>query len=783
LGKWGHFSADGKEYIITRPDTPRPWINYLTNGKYCAICSQTGGGYSFIGDPGYNRITREHPGDEIFEDRPGRYIFVHELETGNTWSLNWQPMLKQVDKFEARVGLGYTKISTSSRLLDSEITYFVPTDDNIEFWMVNLVNHSSHKRTFRLYTYNEWTLGDFHSDIIDRSFVNLFNKTWFAKNILFATKTRWTNPEGKIMPWDKVAFTTLNIPVDGYESMREKFLGEYQYLNSPKMVMDGVLPEHTGDSADAVGNLCVDITLDANESVDFDVICGAVEKEAEATKLRQKYLSHSSVEKALEQVHQYWEDYNNHLIVETPDASFNTSVNIWNRYQCWVTSQWSEMDSYYISGSGTYGFRDESQHIFGILPHDSELYRQKLTSLMTHQFNNGMTVHNWNTFNQKGEVTHHSDDPQWLAMAILNYINETGNLSFLSELVPYYDSGSGEVYDHLIKAIDYSLVRVSKRGISLRQTADWNDALGGSTDGRGESMMVANQICRNIQDLLPILLARHNQEAYDHYQKHFDRLNNALNKYAWDGRWYVRATCDNGQKIGSHTNEEGMIHLNGQTWPIMSGVADKIRGETAMDQVWKKLMTPFGPAIFLPPFTAKNADLGIIAQFTPGTKENGTIFLHPAAWSVIAESVLGRGDKAFEIWRRSSFITRSQDPKYKSEPYVYPEYMYGPAHPKFGQGSYTWITGSAAWFYRACTDWILGVRPTLEGLLILPAVPKSWKNWNVTRDFRGARYEISFIKSKNRHKRIKISVDGTEIDGNVVPDMADGKTHQVKVEI
>ncbi len=797
MGQWGHFSSDGSEYIITRPDTPRPWVNYLTNGNYCAITSHTGGGYSFIGDPGYNRLTREHPGDEIFEDRPGRYLYVHELGSHKVWSLNWQPVRVKPQFFETRVGMGYTTIHAQTNGLESTVTYFVPRDQNLEFWMVSLTNTSKHKKTYRLYTYVEFTLGNFSADLLDRSFENLFNKTWFEHHILYATKSRWNHPGEIVHPWDKTVFLTMNIPTDGYESMREPFLGEYRYLNAPDMVTKGVVPQHTGDSADAVGVLCVDITLGPDESSVFDVLLGAVRDPKDAVKLRKAYTSHQAVEDALDTVHNYWNEYNSHVAVHTPNHDFNTAINVWNRYQCSITSQWSEMDSYYIPGSGTYGFRDEAQHIFGLLPHNPEMAKQKLHDLLQHQFQSGKTVHNWDLLTKKGTVTDHSDDAQWLVMAILNHVKETGDIHFLDLSVPYYDGGSGTVFEHLIHALDFTLSHLSPRGIPLRLTADWNDALAGSAGGKGESMMVANQVCWNIKELIPVLEMRGDQGMVEHYQEHYHKLADALNKYAWDGSWYIRATTDDGRAIGSHKNSEGMIHLNGQTWPIISGVADVdprnikgtnhipyYRGVQAMDAVWKKLMTPYGPAIFLPPYTAKNLDLGIIAQFSPGTKENGTIFLHPASWAVIAECMLGRGDLAFDIWQRTSFISRSHDPKYKSEPYVYPEYMYGPAHPKFGQGSYTWITGSAAWFYRACTDWILGVRPTITGLFIDPCVPKDWTEWQVTRDFRRARYEISFSNPHHKNKGVKsLTLDGKLIGGTMLPDLHDHKTHVVKVEL
>jgi cellobiose phosphorylase len=367
-------------------------------------------------------------------------------------------------------------------------------------------------------------------------------------------------------------------------------------------------------------------------------------------------------------------------------------------------------------------------------------------------------------------------------MAVLNYVKETGDLTFLKKRVKYYDKGTGSVLEHVLKALDFTLYHVSPNGIPLRRTADWNDALAGGHLGRGESLMVANQVAWNILELVPILDKIGDKKASIRYLNIYDHLKKTINEQYWDGDWYIRATDDEGNLIGSHKNKEGMIHINGQTWPVMSRIARDGRAEQSMDSLWKHLMTKYGALTFTPAYTKKNSALGIISQFAPGTKENATVFLHPNAWVVVAEATLGRGDKAYEAWKRSSFLTRSAQPDlYKVEPYVYPEFVYGPQNPHFGVGKYSWMTGSAAWFFRACTDWIVGMRPTIDGLVIDPCVPKNWKEFSARREFRGAMWNIEFKNPLGVFKGVKeIRVDGKLIPGNVLPSLKSGE-HNVEV--
>lgn len=795
MSKYGHFSASGSEYIITNPHTPSPWINFLTNQNYCALVSATGGGYSFVGDTKYNRLTREIPGEQVREDRPGRYLFIRDMVTGKFWTPNWQPVMGKVEKWQATQGLGFTRINSLNHDIDTEIEYFVPLDDTLEIWKIKITNLDRKARELGIFTYVEWALGFFGSDLNDRNFQSLFNKVYFQDNIIFATKTRTDRPDKPGLPWEKWAFLSGDVVFDGWDCSRRAFLGGDNFLNRPEVIYTGKTRNTNAIGEDAVGVINKNIALKPGQSFRMNILLGASDNLASIRRLVKKYSLRKTVLGEYHRVRASWKEFSSRLQVVTPDHNLDISLNFWSKYQAWVASVWGESDSLYISASDI-GFRDECQHIYGILPVDLDLAKKILIELLSNQYSAGFVNHNWNRTTRTGVVTHHSDDCQWLVMALINYVEETGDVGFLSEKVAFYDSGKSSVLDHLLRAMDYTLYHVAPSGIPLRRTADWNDAMAGGHLGRGESLMVACQVCWNITRLVPLLDEIISfQERFglktstiktliDRYQHVYQRIKDTLNHDFWDGEWFVRATDDNGREIGSKNSKEGKIHLDAQTWAVMSGVADETRGLRAMDSVWRHLDTPYGPCIFLPSYTHASSALGIISQFAPGSKENGTIFSHLVAWSIISECILGRGDKAYEIWKKSSFTYRGEDPDiYRVEPYVYSEFTYGPENHNFGQGSYSWMTGSAAWFLRACTDWILGVRPTLGGIFIDPCIPKNWKSYKMKRVFRGVIYDIEVFNPDGVNKGVrKIEVNGRPIKGSLIALKHHGPV-DVKVEM
>lgn len=779
--KYGYFSPDGREYIITRPDTPRPWINYLTNGKFTSLTSATGGGFSFYIDPGFNRITRGIPGDTTLNDRPGRYIYLRDNDTGEYWSANWQPVMKTADFWEARIGLGYNKISSINKKIQCDITYFVPLDENLEVWDIKVKNLSDKRRNISAISYVEWVLGGFSKDLADRNFDSFFNHVYFRDNVIYATKRRWERPDKQGQGWGYWAYLTGSEKFECFDCVKEDFIGQYRYLSNPIVVEKGFCQNAYGDSEDAIGSLMKVLELEPGEEKSFHIILGLEETREEINEKIKEFTKRSFVEKKFKELNNFWDNYVDQLTIKTPDKDFDLSVNIWNKYQSYIASNMGEMISLYI-GSGSWGFRDESQHIFGVLPIDQKFVEEKTTELLEHQLDHGNTVHAWNPLTNESYITNHSDDPQWLVMMVLNYVKETGDLEFLKRKIKYFDKGEGTVLEHMVKALDSTLYHVSPSGIPLRRTADWNDALAGSKMEKAESLMVANQVAWNILEIIPILDKAGEKKKAAKYITIYDHLKKTINEQYWDGDWYIRATDDDGNLIGTKANEEGKIHINGQTWPVMSRIAPEERGVAAMDSLWKLLMTKYGALTFTPAYTKKSSYLGVISQFAPGAKENAAVFSHPNAWVIVAETILGRGDKAFEAWKRTSFLTRGKDPDiYKVEPYVYPEFSYGPESPHFGLGSYSWMTGSASWFFRSCIDYILGIRPTIDGLVIDPCIPKAWDKFAVKRVFRGAVYHISVKNPKRISKGIeKVTVNKKNIKGNLLPDFRTGE-HTVEV--
>jgi cellobiose phosphorylase len=482
----------------------------------------------------------------------------------------------------------------------------------------------------------------------------------------------------------------------------------------------------------------------------------------------------------------YWDNYLSRTLCQTPDADFDLSFNIWNKYQAWVTSRWSRMDSYYIGGGSIIGHRDSWQDMLAILPNDLEWARSRVMYLLEHQFPDGSTLHNWDPLTNIGVKTGHSDDPMWLVLGVLEYLKESGDLVFLDEAVRYYDTGAETVRQHVLRAIDYTLAHMSDRGIPLIMAADWNDGLDYvGRQGRGESTMVAGHLAWMLREIAALLWFTGNDTLAQKYVEERDKLIRNTNEHLWDGEYYIRGTRDDGEAFGSSRNIEGKIYLNAQSWLVIAGAAPRKRGARAMDSVERHLLTKYGPALFLPAYREPDPKLGIISRFAPGTKENGTVFNHPVAWAIMAECILGRGDRAYELWKTTSFITRGREPEvYKAEPYAYCEYVHGPDSVNYGQGEFSWLTGTAAWMWKVCMDWILGVRPELRGLLVDPCIPSAWDGYSLTRRFRRATYEIEVTNPEHVSIGIaEITVDGEKWESHLLPVFSDGRTHVVTVRM
>lgn len=785
----GYFSEDDREYIITRPDTPRPWANYLTNGRYCAICSQTGGGHSFYETSGYNRVTREFPQTVVMQDRPGRYIYLRDAETGEYWSANWQPVCDDVSGFEARHGIGYTKITRLSHGIESSIIYYVPPRDDVEVWMISLKNVSGKKREIQAFPYVKWDLANYLFNATEANFSVLFNESGVEDSTIFVSSRYWNitsgstaNPNAR---WDKWAFMASSAHVEAFDCFEEEFMGMYRDYSNPIAVEEGRLRNSQGQGRDIMASLQHRFVLEPGEEAKFDVLVGVVFHKEAAWSLRDRYNEWEEAERGLAEVNRYWEGYLGRTYSETPSREFDLSFNIWNKYQAWVTSRWSRMDSYYVGGGSIIGFRDSWQDMLAILPNDLAWARERVIYMLEHQFPDGSTLHNWDPLTNIGVKTGHSDDPMWLVLGVVEYLKESGDLMFLDQAVKYYDSGSETVRMHVLRAIDYTLDHMSERGIPLIMAADWNDGLDYvGRQGRGESSMVAAHLAWMLREVAALMWFVGSDAQAQRYVEERDKLIRNINLHLWDGEWYIRGTRDDGEAFGSSRNIEGRIYLNAQSWMIIGTASPKRRAIRCMNSVKEHLNTPYGPALFLPAYREPDPKLGIITRFAPGTKENGTIFCHPVAWAIMAECILGRGDQAYEYWKEVSFVHRGEqdEEKYKVEPYVYCEYIHGPDSKYYGQGEFSWMTGTAAWMWKVALDWILGVRAEIRGLMIDPCIPSGWDSYKVVRRFRRATYEVTVENPEHVSHGVKeIYVDGMSHDSYLLPIFPAGETHQIKV--
>ncbi|MDA8144981.1 MAG: hypothetical protein M0Z27_02820 [Thermaerobacter sp.] len=803
MSEYGHFSTDGREYVISRPDTPRPWINYLSNGTYCALVSQTGGGYSFLESSGFDRLTRGLPGEMVLRDRPGRYLYLLDREDGEYWGLTGAPVPTRYAAWECRHGLGYTVITARRAQLSSRVTYFVPRSDNLECWLVRLRNGGRRRRRVSLFPYVELVLGNYAFDLAERSFADLFNESRWADNLLLATKRFWNVPaagqrEGlrfssgnPNVRWNKLAFFTAGMGAAGYETSRERFLGSYGSWERPQALERGGLSSEAVQGEDLVFSLQLDLELEPGEERELCVLLGTALVPEEARAISARYAAPEQARRALAELARYWDEYLAEVQVQTPDPELDLAENIWNKYQNWITARWSRMASYYTGGGSILGFRDTCQDTYGILPLDPALARARVRLLLSHQMADGSTLHNWDPRTNQGARTGHSDDPLWLVLVTLEFLKETGDFAFLEEGVEFYGGGGATVQEHLRRAMEYSLAQRRSRyagetslGISLMGAADWNDGLDQvGVLGRGESVLTTEFLAWMLREMAE-LMGRRNSDGLEHfYRQEYEKLRVRVNETCWDGAWYVRGMTDHGEVFGSGANREGRIYLNPQSWAVLSGIAPDERVRCCLDAVWEQLDTPYGPAIFLPAYVQPDQNLGIITRFAAGTKENGTVFTHPVAWLIIAECLLGRGDRAWEYYRQTSFVRRGEEPAvYKAEPYVYAEYVHGPASPRFGEGSFTWTTGSAAWMWRACLDYLLGVRPVWDGLLVDPCLPGAWEGCRVRRRYRGAVYDIRIDNRGRRGRGVtSMTLDGQALPGNVLPPPGDAGEHRVEV--
>jgi len=790
--KYGRFSRDSREYIITRPDTPRPWFNYLFNDVYHCLISQTGGGFSYYRDPKYYRILRY---DHLSNDRSGRYLYLKDLGTGKLWTPNWQPIRKRVSGWSCRHGIGTTTIRGGSAGVSAEITYFVTRKDPVELWRVKLVNHSKKTQRLKVYPFVDLISGDVALETHYRNILMLYNEADFDRNARAIVSTKlpfkdWHRPGH--------SFFATTLPVEAWETNREDFVGPYRDLDAPAGLTGGRLHKRPTRGEDMVGVFESTVTLKPGQEKVFAVILGLTEDRKQVGRLVGKYRSVGAVNRELARVHAYWEERLHEIWVETPDENFNRMTNLWGKYQLLAITHWRGT-SHYHGAEGGQGYRDTCQDVEGLLSVELPTAREKLERLLFYQYASGHAVSGFSevegTWENQGVagVIKKADVAVWLPYSVVSYVKETGDTKFLKKVIPFHDKGKATVYEHALRSVRYLFSACGKHGLPLIGHADWNDAYDHvGVKGKGESIwlgMALVRACRQMEELAGFIK---DKKVAAEMRRLGDRMARIVNRAGWEGSnggpgWYLAAFNDQGRKIGSRENREGKVPLNSQTWAILSGVVSEERLPKILDKIDRTLETPYGPALFLPSYTDFNPGIGRVTAFAPGTKENAAVFSHACAFKVVADCTIGRGDAAHRTF--SALVPHAKHKqdhdRYKVEPYVWAEYVVGPgSRDRFGEGAFTWNTGTTPWMFIAATEWILGARREFDGLLIDPCLPKGWKKATIRRPFRGAVYQITIRNPHGVNTGVKrVVVDGRPIEGNLIKPHGDGKVHTVLVEM
>ncbi len=810
--KYGYFDDERREYVITRPDTPLPWINYLGSEDYFGLISNTAGGYSFYRDARLRRLTRYRYNNAPF-DFGGRYIYLRDNDSQQYWSPSWQPTRRDLEDYSCRHGLGYSIIGSTFEGIEARTTYFVPLGETLEVWKVEITNHRSAPAHLSVFSSVEFCLWDANDDATN------FQRNFSTGQVEVEDKVIYHKTEYRERR-DHFAYFACSEPLAGFDTQRENFLGAYRDWHEPVVVEKGESTNSIAHGWQLIGSHHVRLDFLPNETRTVFFVLGYHENprdqkfdppESQIINKRtvkpviDYYLNAEHVEEALDVLRGYWNDRLGVLQVTTPDEHTTRMVNIWNAYQCMVTFNMSRSASYFESGIGRgMGFRDSNQDLLGFVHMIPARARQRIIDLASTQLESGGAYHQYQPLTKRGNNDvggNFNDDPAWLILGVSAYLKETGDWSILNEPVPYDNTPNTKqpLYDHLQRSFRYTLDRLGPHGLPLIGRADWNDCLNlncfseepgesfqTTTNREGtvaESIFIAGLFVLAARELAAI--AQHQQLADEAtiYRDAAELMERTIDQHGWDGEWFLRAYDAFGKKIGSHECNEGRIFIESNGICIMAGIGlDDGRAEKTLAAVEQHLATPHGIVLQQPAYSRYYVELGEISSYPPGYKENAGIFCHTNPWIMIAEAMTGRGDRAFDYYSRINPSAREAISEvHRCEPYVYAQMIAGKDAATHGEAKNSWLTGTAAWNYAAITQWILGIRPTLNGLQIAPVIPASWNGFSAQRSYRGVTYHIE-VKRAGSGNAVALKVDGKAVEGNIVPLPAAGQK-DVKVEV
>lgn len=780
--QYGYFDEANREYVITRPNTPAPWANYLGSPEYGAVISNNAGGYSFVKSGANGRILR-YRFNSVPADQGGRYIYLRDAEDRDYWSASWQPVGKPLESYrsECRHGLSYTVISALYSGIRTRALYYVPRGGTYEVWNLEVENESGRERRLSVFGCAEFTNDDnYEQDAVNLQYTQFITRTCFAGNRIEQRRNEYCNRNADGTNGLERFFGLAGAGVSSYCGDREAFLGGYRNYSNPIAVESGTCGNRLNYNGNSCGALQTELTLAPGEKRSFCFLTGAHGGAAAAAVLA-RYEDPGTVGEEMKQLREYWSEKLCNLQIHTPDPNFDSMVNTWNAYQCFITFIWSRAASFtYCGQRDGYGFRDTVQDIQGIIHLAPEMAKEKLRLMFSGQVDNGAGLPLVGFQHRPGHVkipgddgyhydSYRADDALWLFPTLYKYIGETGDEAFLDEVIPFANRGEGSVYEHLKRALRFSMAHTGAHGMPAGLSADWNDCL--RMGEKGESSFVAFQLVLAMRQM-QIWAQRKGDTEYAHVLRDASgALCASIRKYCWEGDRFLRGIREDGVQVGSKEDPEANLWLNPQSWAVISGCADREQGERALNLVHERLNTEYGALLLDPPYREHAFDGAKMLLFNPSTKENGGVFSQSQGWLILAEALLGRGDRAFEYFRECSPAEMNGRAEVRRlEPYAHGQFVEGRYSPNAGRAHVHWLTGTASTVLVGCVEGILGLRPTPDGLEIQPAVPAAWPGFSMEKTFRGKKLHITVRNPDGAQGgEPEIVLNGVRLNGCRIP--------------
>jgi cellobiose phosphorylase len=808
--KFGHFDDQQREYVITNPQTPWPWINYLGNEDFFSLISNTAGGYTFYKDAKFRRLTR-YRYNNVPMDSGGRYFYIKDEDT--IWSPGWKPCKTPLDNYECRHGMNYTSIEGVKNGVSAKVLFFVPLKTWAEVQKLTLTNNSSEVKKLKIFSFTEWCLWNAAADMEN------FQRNFSTGEVEIEGSVIYHKTEYKERR-DHYAYYSVNTPIKGFDTDRETFFGLYNGFEEPQVVAKGNPTNTVAHGWSPIASHCIEVELQPGESKDFVFVLGYVENaedekweskniinKTKAKATIAKFDSAAKVDTAFADLRAYWDNLLSIYNVNSGDDKLDRMVNIWNQYQCMITFCFSRSASFFESGIGRgMGFRDSNQDLIGFVHQIPERARERIIDIASTQFQDGGCYHQYQPLTKRGNNDiggGFNDDPMWLILGTISYIKESGDFTILDEMVPFDNdmSVARTLFDHLTVSFDHVVNNLGPHGLPLIGRADWNDCLNlncfsndpnesfqtteNKTEGtKAESLMIAGLFVIYGRDYVELCKKLGKTAEAARAQKDVDNMIAAVKQHGWDGEWFIRAYDYYGHKIGSKENEEGKIFIESNGWCTMAGIG-KEEGlcEKALDAVKERMDTKFGIVLNNPAFTKYYIEYGEISSYPPGYKENAGIFCHNNPWIMIGETEIGRGDYAWDYYKKicPSYLEDISE-LHKTEPYVYAQMVAGKDSFKPGEAKNSWLTGTASWNFYAISQFILGIQPDYDGLKIDPCIPTKWNGFEITRKFRGATYQVKIENPNHVSKGVKsVTIDGKLQSSNILPIFKEGTTHSIVV--